>query len=624
MSIIYNPSSIPLRIPFSHWRNYNFIKPIRIIGSNTKLTDYQVKIELNSTNFPFEKCRADGADLRFVDIDGRSLDYWLESWSKSNKTATLWSKIPEILDSADKLIWLIYGNSSASSASNGTNTFEFFDDFDNSGSIEPKQTTKDTVYDTSDYAMCPFVIKLHNKTLFAVFNEGDAHGCPNNHDVKWINSTNNGSTWSSPTTITTHPDASTDARNVGVLEFNDSGTWTILVYYNIQTATIGDTVCKKSTDGGANWSSEISITTNNDRYCWGGSIEMSNGNLLIGTYAYSPGTGCYAQISSDDGDNWTEYIISATSGMSEVSFIEKTTNGHILAIIRNYVDGKTYSSSSTDYGQTWSTPANMSLTASDSPITLLRLNDGNMLMSWEKTDADFRVAISKDEGATWDVDGSYSVYYDASMPANAGYVSSVEISNNQLYSLFYVQHAADHADIYGNDVNISVEVKWLVDRGDWTMSNSELILDSVDTIRNPVLRPKPLIWRSRIHFVNTTDYMMFGMCEELADEWGSLPDGDSIFYQALITAKDYPTSYNDGILTQNTTHEGSSGYHIYGIKWKIDIIKYFLDDSLIETFTTNVPDEPIWTKFDHRTGTHKIDWIMIAKYASPEPQVIVL
>lgn len=129
MSIIYNPSSIPLRIPHSHYRSYNHMKAIRITGVNTKLTDYQIKIELNSTNFPFEKCRADGNDVRFLDSDGQPLDYWLESWAKSAKSATLWSKIPEIPASTDKLIWLVYGNSSMDSASNGDNTFEFFDDF---------------------------------------------------------------------------------------------------------------------------------------------------------------------------------------------------------------------------------------------------------------------------------------------------------------------------------------------------------------------------------------------------------------------------------------------------------------------------------------------------------------
>lgn len=129
MAIIYNPTSIPLRIPFAHYKGYNYIKPIRIVGVNTKLIDYQVKIDLDSDNFPFEKCRADGNDIRFVDTDGQSLNYWLESWSKADKTGKVWCKIPEIESRTDKLIWLIYGKSDGKSTSNGTNTFIFFDDF---------------------------------------------------------------------------------------------------------------------------------------------------------------------------------------------------------------------------------------------------------------------------------------------------------------------------------------------------------------------------------------------------------------------------------------------------------------------------------------------------------------
>lgn len=127
MTNVYLPNQIPLRIPYSPFKGFNFIKPIRISGTSSKLTDYQVKIELTRYNFPFEKCRSDGADLRFIDETNEVLNYWLESWSSSSKTATILCKIPEIPIRTDKFIWMLYGNPTASTTSNGDDTLIFFD-----------------------------------------------------------------------------------------------------------------------------------------------------------------------------------------------------------------------------------------------------------------------------------------------------------------------------------------------------------------------------------------------------------------------------------------------------------------------------------------------------------------
>lgn len=123
MTSIHLPHPIPLRTPFSPYSRFNDIKPILITNKGAKLTDYQIKIELNRFNFPFEKIRSDGNDMRFVDADGSKLNYWLESISKTSKTATIWCKIPEIFETSDKQIWMLYGNPLAISKSNGTNTF---------------------------------------------------------------------------------------------------------------------------------------------------------------------------------------------------------------------------------------------------------------------------------------------------------------------------------------------------------------------------------------------------------------------------------------------------------------------------------------------------------------------
>lgn len=122
------PSPSPLPLPYSPYKNFNCIKPLRILGVNEDITNYPVLLEFNNNQFPFEKCMPDGRDIRFVDEDGEGLNYWVESWSESDTKIRI--KIKDIPKYSSKFIWLIYGNYSAISASSIANTFLFGDDFD--------------------------------------------------------------------------------------------------------------------------------------------------------------------------------------------------------------------------------------------------------------------------------------------------------------------------------------------------------------------------------------------------------------------------------------------------------------------------------------------------------------
>ena len=122
------PHPLPLKNPYSPFRNFNYIRPIHIKGSTQDLRDYQVKIVLNSNNFPLEKCKPDGSDIRFRDETGEALPYWIQSWSAGE--AIIWCKVPFIPANRIKDIWMIYGNPNAISASDSRTTFEYFNDFE--------------------------------------------------------------------------------------------------------------------------------------------------------------------------------------------------------------------------------------------------------------------------------------------------------------------------------------------------------------------------------------------------------------------------------------------------------------------------------------------------------------
>ncbi len=98
--------------------------------------DYQIKIELTSSNFDYSKVKINGEDIRFFDESGNSLNYWIEDWNGAERVSIIWAKVTS--PGTDK-IYMYYGHPDASSASTGSAVFEFFDDFDYSDESELTQ-----------------------------------------------------------------------------------------------------------------------------------------------------------------------------------------------------------------------------------------------------------------------------------------------------------------------------------------------------------------------------------------------------------------------------------------------------------------------------------------------------
>ena len=104
-------------------------KPVIINNPGDALSDYQVLVTLNSSNFDYSKANPDGSDIGFVDGDNTvALNYWIEEWDAAGDSM-IWVKVPSIKDSGNTTIYMYYGNPIAISQSNGTATFELFDDF---------------------------------------------------------------------------------------------------------------------------------------------------------------------------------------------------------------------------------------------------------------------------------------------------------------------------------------------------------------------------------------------------------------------------------------------------------------------------------------------------------------
>jgi hypothetical protein len=64
----------------AQWEGWAFRRTIGVSNpSGTPLTDYQVKINLNSSNFTFANAKSDGSDLRFAAVDEvTQIPFWIE------------------------------------------------------------------------------------------------------------------------------------------------------------------------------------------------------------------------------------------------------------------------------------------------------------------------------------------------------------------------------------------------------------------------------------------------------------------------------------------------------------------------------------------------------------------
>ena len=106
--------------------DYSYRRALTINNSGALATDYQVRIQLNSSNFNNHFPQANGEDFRLTADDGTTLlPFWIESWSSNQ--GVIWTKLPSV-PNGTYTIYIYYGNNLATSLSDGNSTFELFED----------------------------------------------------------------------------------------------------------------------------------------------------------------------------------------------------------------------------------------------------------------------------------------------------------------------------------------------------------------------------------------------------------------------------------------------------------------------------------------------------------------
>jgi len=266
--------------------------------SGSDLTGYQVRIDLDATNFDFSHFLNEGKDLRFTDASKNLLPYWVEKMDIAAEKATIWVKVPSIPANSSVDIYMYYGSSAVDSVSNGEATFAFFDDF-NIYKAAAVNGAREGIYGPHVY---PQAIYHNDKVILAYQGPNqdiyvlscskdgtidgpyfvadnpltdDAHGAPaiwvdadgyyhiaygaHASAQKHVKSVNPGdiSSWESL------PDITSSATYPQVIELNG----TLYLFYRAGGHS-ADWVYRTSTDGGYTWSGETAVLDSTSYNVW--------------------------------------------------------------------------------------------------------------------------------------------------------------------------------------------------------------------------------------------------------------------------------------------------------------------------------------------------------------------
>lgn len=123
-------SSVASAQESSWWQaDWKYRKPITLDLAAAKLASdagrSTVLVRLHGGNFAFDGVSPNGADLRFVGSDGRTvLNHQIEQFDATLGMASIWVDVPALRMGTPQTIWLYYGNANAPAAASAQLAFD--------------------------------------------------------------------------------------------------------------------------------------------------------------------------------------------------------------------------------------------------------------------------------------------------------------------------------------------------------------------------------------------------------------------------------------------------------------------------------------------------------------------
>ncbi|MGV8877005.1 MAG: sialidase family protein [Rhodoglobus sp.] len=291
-------------------------------------------------------------------------------------------------------------------------------------------------------------------TITAVWSRDDG----TDYRVQASSSIDGGTTWSTPVNVSAAGEDGNEPQVVtggGII----TTTWRGQIGANHRVRT------SSSSDGGATWSTPVTISDNNQEV-----LELqviTHGTALIASwYINDSQASARVRVSSsfDHGVTWSTPVVLSEAGFSARGH-HVVTDGTTLTAIWYRYDGaknRIQTTTSTNGGVTWSTPVNLSIVGEDAQDPQL-VTDGNTLTAtWYGKDGTFyrtRTSSSIDGGATWSTPVSLSpagqTGSNQHVVTNGTTITITWYSYNGTYSAFQSSSSIDRGANWSATVEIS-------------------------------------------------------------------------------------------------------------------------------------------------------------------------
>jgi hypothetical protein len=171
-------------------------------------------------------------------------------------------------------------------------------------------------------------------------------------------------------------------------------------------------------------------------------------------------------------------------------------------------------------------------------------------------------------------------------------------------------------DFSGSSVDAS---KWN-SAGSPTVSGGTLLVNAAGEYVKSINTYQYKAFRFRAN-TPATQFTSGGFHDGINGDGGSY-DGTNV---VMWVSNNEPASYSRvgdaSTYSQNSEGNQSGAYHIFEALWKSAEAKFYVDDTLKRTYTSNVPSNAINFSFweSYSAGDYYIDWAFVRNYVSPEP-----
>ena len=310
----------------------------------------------------------------------------------------------------------------------------------NNGTLYGRYPTRSNItINSTRYLAFPSMIKAGNGDLVLAYINSGTHVASNDSFIEYTISSDNGTTWNSPSVLYDDPGYAT--QSVLLMKSANDILYAFVERYNNETGDRLNAFWANSTDNGQTWSTFTqfyNISPTNVVYPIGRTV-ADNGDMFMVTTDFINNAQPHNNVwkSIDNGSTWTNIsqLNTPAEGIGDEVAIKHLGGDNLIVVMRDRSSATTYKYNSSDGGVTWSTKTDIGdqVGILQDPEMIFVGND-IILSGRDKTNTNVVAYISSDNATTFQPHTLIESYTSWS---NGGYTTDASINSTSFYVAYY-------------------------------------------------------------------------------------------------------------------------------------------------------------------------------------------